>query len=71
MIHIGQHIRHIAKTKGISAEELSKRIFCSRTHIYKLYRKYHLDTDILIRLSKALEHDFFAEYSKAIKLDRK
>lgn len=69
MIHIGKYIRNIALKKGVTAEELAQSISCSRKHIYKIYQKYQVDTGLLLSLSKALQHDFFAEYSKPRQAD--
>lgn len=71
MIHIGKYIRIIALKKGVTAEELAQSISCSRKHIYKIYQKYQVDTGLLLSLSKALQHDFFAEYSKHLQSEGK
>lgn len=64
MVHIGRHIRTVSLKKGISVAELAERISCTRKHVYKIFQKQQLDTRLLFSISKALRHDFFAEYSK-------
>lgn len=40
----------------ISCRELS----CSRTNMYKIFEKPHIDSEMLQRISVALDYDFFA-----------
>ena len=43
---------------------LSKRIYCDRTNIHKIYKKDSIDTELLYKISRALDHDFFQELSQ-------
>lgn len=63
MFHIGEKIREILKTKGRTALWLANEICVSRTHIYKIFDKNNLDMVLLMRISIALNHDFFADIS--------
>ncbi len=62
-MHIGQRIKEVLKEKGCSVSWLSKKLCCSRTNIYKVFDKSTIDTGMLSRLSKILEHDFFSDLS--------
>ncbi|MBD5225033.1 MAG: XRE family transcriptional regulator [Bacteroidales bacterium] len=44
---------------------LAQEICCDRTNVYKILRKGSIDTELLCRISVALEHDFFAELQAA------
>ena len=47
-----------AKKLGVA---LKKRIAqCSRTNMYKIFEKPHIDSEMLQRISVALDYDFFA-----------
>ena len=43
---------------------LAKKINCDRTNIYKIFQRPSIDTELLSRISKALEHDFFLDLSE-------
>ena len=47
---------------------LAKKNNCDRTNIYKIFQRPSIDTALLSRISKALEHDFFVDLSENIKL---
>lgn len=46
---------------------LAKRLSCSRANVYKIFKKYSVDTDMLARISTILNFDFFSLYSEDIK----
>ncbi|WP_298072524.1 helix-turn-helix domain-containing protein [uncultured Bacteroides sp.] len=54
----------------ISIVWLAKHLSCSRTNVYKLLNKYSLDTEILAKISKLLDFDFFSLYSEEIQKDK-
>lgn len=65
-MHVGNLIKEVMDRKNVSAIELSNKIYCTRTHVYKIYTKESIDTNLLIRISIALEYDFFACISRMI-----
>lgn len=64
MINIGEEIREIVRQRGKSITWLAKQINCSRVNIYKIFERSSIDTNTLLRISNALDYDFFAVYSK-------
>ena len=66
-MHIGHRIREVLAGQRRSASWLAAEICVTRTHIYKIFDKQTLDIDLLMRLSRALQHDFFADLSSEIK----
>lgn len=70
MLHIGELIRKRMEEQQISIVWLAKHLSCSRTNVYKLLNKYSLDTEILAKISKLLDFDFFSLYSEEIQKDR-
>lgn len=70
MLHIGKLIRKRMEEQQISIVWLAKHLSCSRTNVYKLLNKYSLDTEILAKISKLLDFDFFSLYSEKIQKDK-
>ncbi|MBO6118179.1 MAG: XRE family transcriptional regulator [Bacteroidales bacterium] len=63
-MHIGKHIKYIVRQKGVSVSWLADKIPCDRTNIYFIYKRSAIDTDLLQKLSKILNHDFFKDLSE-------
>lgn len=69
IMHIGHRIQEVLNEQRRPASWLASEIFVSRTHIYKIFEKPSLDCVMLLRISRALDHDFFAELSLRLKAD--
>lgn len=65
-MHIGQLIRQQMYLQGKTTSWLAHELAYSRTNVYKIYDKKSIDTDLLLRISKLLQYDFFEVYSQAI-----
>ncbi len=63
-IHIGQRIKEVFNTKGISVTEFAKRINKSRENIYSIFSRKTVDTGLLLTISKVLDYDFFMLFSR-------
>ena len=66
MHNIGHNIKEVLEAQGHTATWLAERIGVSRTHIYRIFRKENIDVMLLLRISRALGHDFFAYYSRLL-----
>ncbi len=66
MIHIGLEIQKKIKEKQRTVSWLARELSCSRTNVYKILQRPYIDTVTLMHISKALEYDFFAIYSKEL-----
>ena len=62
-IHIGQLIKNELERQGRSITWLAKQIGCTRSNLYKLFRNPWINTQILFKISKVLNCDFFKECS--------
>ena len=62
-MHIGNEIRCQLKKQGLTVTWLSTHIACSRANVYKIFDKSSIDTNLLLRISRALSYDFFSLYS--------
>ena len=69
MINIGELIHEQVKKQGLSVTWLAHKLNYSRTNIYKIFDKPSIDTDVLLRISSALDYDFFAIYSSELHRD--
>lgn len=59
--HIGHLIQAELKAPGRTVVWFAKAIHCDRTNVYKIFRNSHIDTDMLIRISKVLSHNFLKD----------
>lgn len=63
-IHIGNRIREKLDEQGRSVKWFSDRLGCCRDNIYKIFQRKYIDTGLLLKISRVLDYDFFAEYSE-------
>jgi transcriptional regulator with XRE-family HTH domain len=63
--HLGTYIKNRVKEKGITVSEFARRIHCTRRNIYQIYKKNSLDTDLIKRISLALEIDLLSTFNKS------
>jgi transcriptional regulator with XRE-family HTH domain len=66
-IHIGQQVKLILETKGISVTEFARRINKSRENVYSIFTRKSIETGLLSKISEVLEYDFFKPLSKTYK----
>lgn len=65
-IHIGSLIQKQLKQDGRKATWFADEISCTRPNLYKIFGKAHLDCELLMRISIALDFDFFKYYSDIV-----
>ena len=63
-IHLGKEIRQRLDENKKTVVWFSRQLNCSRTNVYKIFEKEHLDTGLLACISTILERDFFALLSE-------
>ena len=71
MAHIGQLIRDELKQQGRTVTWLAKAINCDRTNIYNIFERESIDTNLLARISKALNRNFFEILTEELNSDPK
>ena len=69
MVHIGKKIKEIFKNTGLTVTEFARRIDTSRENVYGVFRRKSVDTEMLIKISKVLDYDFFRLYSNPKEID--
>ena len=62
-IHIGHLIREQLKADDRSVSWLAREIHCTRNHVYKIFNKPSLDSDLILRISNAMNFNFFQYYT--------
>ena len=64
-IHIGHLVQAQLKADQHSASWLAREIGCTRNHVYKIFSKSSLDSDLIFCISKAMNFNFFQYYTAA------
>lgn len=62
-ILIGQLIEQELHRQERTTVWFARKLGCNRTNAYKIFKRTSIDTDLLMRISLILNHDFFAIYS--------
>lgn len=65
---VGDIIEQILKQKGMSKVEFARRLHTSNQNVHSWFKRTHFDTELLTKISKELEHDFFQYYVKPQKI---
>lgn len=63
-IHVGSLIQQVLSQQRYTASWLAKRLYCDRTNIYKIFRKTSVDCELLLKISVALNFNFFEYYTR-------
>src|ERR1041385_598602 len=61
-MHIGEKVRARSKELRIGPTELGRLIKTSKQNVFGIFGRKSMDTDLLLKLSKVLEFDFFVYY---------
>ncbi len=60
-MHIGQRIHEVMKEQGRTSVWLAEQLNTVRTNVYDIYHRSHIDTELLMRISNLLHHNFAQE----------
>lgn len=66
-IHIGHIIQETLKAQGRSVAWLARELNYTRENMYNIFRSPRIDTDTLLRISLALDKNFFLFYADLYK----
>lgn len=64
MVHIGKKIKEILESQERTPAWLAKKINCERTNVYYIFKQSSINTDLLLKISVALHHNFFNYYTE-------
>jgi len=65
-VQIGKYIKQQFLQSKLSIEEFAGAIGCNRDNAYDIFRREHINTNQLLKISKILNYDFFKIYSELI-----
>ena len=65
-IHVGSLIRAELSRQNQTVTWLAKQLGIERTNCYRFIRAQSLHTDQLVRISIAMQHNFFADLSEQL-----
>lgn len=66
MIFIGPIIKAELDRQERSVSWFARKIGCDRSTVYRIFQRASIDTQLLMRISTVLDHDFFADISQNI-----
>lgn len=61
MKHVGQLIKQELERQDRTPTWLARRISCDRTNVYYIFKQPSLHSELIERLSIALNHNFFMD----------
>ena len=61
-IEIGQKIKEIFDVRNMKLTEFADELGTVRQNVYRIFKKRHVDTGLLLKISQVLNHNFFQYY---------
>jgi transcriptional regulator with XRE-family HTH domain len=59
---IGEKIKEVLDQRNMKLKDFAEEIGLARQNIYRIFEKESIDTDLLVRISTVLNHDFFNHF---------
>jgi len=63
-IHMGNLIKAELAKQERTISWFARKLYCDRSNVYDIFRRKSIDTELLLRISLILNHDFFQDYSR-------
>lgn len=61
-IEIGHKIKEVFDHQSIKLTDFADELGTVRQNVYRIFKKRHLDTGLLLKISQVLNHNFFQYY---------
>ena len=61
-VHLGQEVKKKVKERGMTVSEFARRIICSRSNVYDIFKREYIDISLLQRISKVLNYNFMQKF---------
>jgi len=61
-VEIGQKIKEVFDSRHMKLTDFADELGTVRQNVYRIFRKRHLDTGLLLKISQVLHHNFFEYY---------
>lgn len=65
-ISVGTLIKTELERQERSVVWFAQHLSCDRTNVYRIFAKDSIDTELLIRICKVLNHNFFSDISTSV-----
>ncbi len=64
MVHIGKLIEEELRKQERSVTWFANKLCYERTNVYSIFKRQSIDTELLVRISRILNHNFLDYYNK-------
>lgn len=61
-VDIGQKIKEVFDRQNMKLTDFADQLGTVRQNVYRIFKKRHLDTGLLLKVSQVLNHNFFQYY---------
>jgi transcriptional regulator with XRE-family HTH domain len=61
-VDIGHKIKEVFDARGMKLTDFADELGTVRQNVYRIFKKRHLDTGLLLKISQVLNHNFFKYY---------
>src|SRR5688572_21752322 len=61
-VEIGQKIKDVFDARNIKLTDFADKLGTVRQNVYRIFKKRHLDTGLLLKISQVLNFNFFQYY---------
>lgn len=62
-VFIGKFIEEELRRQERSVVWFARKLECNRTNVYKIFHRASIDTELLLKISNVLNHNFFQHYT--------
>jgi transcriptional regulator with XRE-family HTH domain len=66
-VEIGQKIKEVFDNRNMKLTDFADELGTVRQNVYRIFKKRHVDTGLLLKISQVLHHNFFEYYVRAAK----
>lgn len=66
MVNIGLEIKRELERQERTVSWFARKLCCERTNVYSIFKRKSIDTDMLTRISRILQRNFFILYDDEI-----
>jgi transcriptional regulator with XRE-family HTH domain len=61
-VEIGHKIKEVFDARNMKLTDFADELGTVRQNVYRIFKKRHLDTGLLLKISQVLNHNFFQYY---------
>jgi hypothetical protein len=61
-VEIGHKIKEVFDSQNMKLTDFADELGTVRQNVYRIFKKRHLDTGLLLKISEVLNHNFFQYY---------